>query len=50
MKHKNFTNIVDDCMYKLNNAIQQVYGERAVGSVCSDEELIHVTTFAYQVS
>lgn len=41
MKHKNFTNIVDDCMYKLNNAIQQVYGERAVGSVYSDEELIH---------
>ena len=35
--------IVDDYMYKVNNAIQRVYGERAVGSVYSDEELIHFT-------
>ena len=34
--------IVDDYMYyKVNNAIQRVYGVKPIGSVFSDEELIH---------
>ena len=35
--------IVDDYMYKVNNAIQRVYGVKPIGSVFSDEELIHFT-------
>ena len=39
--------IVDDYMYKVNNAIQRVYGVKPIGSVFSDEELIHFTNYWY---
>lgn len=45
MKYENLmlSIIVDDYMYKVNNAIQRVYGVKPIGSVFSDEELIHFT-------